>query len=171
LCIVNGLSVDESSLISPTTISAGATTIRTIYSSTAVSVNSPFRILGFIDITEATAGTWATAPTLIQGQGGSLSPASLGIGQTWQAVARGNGTAYYNTTGRTITVNVGKAASGTSTAFDAYVDTGGGYVQVAHTVSDSTNGVSTSCCSFPVPPGAAYYWTSPSGAYFISELR
>jgi hypothetical protein len=30
-----------------------------------------YRVVGYVDITEATAGTWATAPTAVQGMGGN----------------------------------------------------------------------------------------------------
>lgn len=73
LCVVNqigGVTLNEGGLISPTTISAAATAANVIYSASAVSANSPFRVVGYVDITEATAGTWATAPTVVQGVGG-----------------------------------------------------------------------------------------------------
>ena len=113
LCVANlsgGLQLDETNLISPTTISSGATSASTIYSASAVSANSPYRIVGFIDITEATAGTWATAPTEVQGVGGLALAAigSLGVGQTWQdmTASRALGTIYTNTSGKPIVVTV-----------------------------------------------------------------
>lgn len=72
-CVVNlagGLQLDETNLISPTTISAGATSSNVIYSASAVSANSPYRVVGFFDIVEATAGTWVSDATLKQGAGG-----------------------------------------------------------------------------------------------------
>ena len=76
-----------------------------VYSTTARS-NLPFRVVGFIDITEATAGTWATAPSTIQGCGGQALAAlsSVGYGQTLRNVtsSRVSGTTYYNTTGKPI---------------------------------------------------------------------
>lgn len=73
LAIVNqagGVKLDESGLVSTTTISAGATSASTIYSTTG-RTNVPYRVVGFVDITETTAGTWATAPTVVQGNGGN----------------------------------------------------------------------------------------------------
>ena len=67
--ITGGLQLDETNLISTTAISAAATANNIIYSSTA-RTNVAYRVVGFIDITEATAGTWATAPSVIQGIGG-----------------------------------------------------------------------------------------------------
>lgn len=72
LAIVNitGLtSLRESSLISTTALSGSSNTSGVIYSTTARS-NVPFRFVGYILIVEAAAGTWATAPTEIQGAGG-----------------------------------------------------------------------------------------------------
>lgn len=73
--MASGISLDESALISATAISSGATSVSAIYSSSTVT-NCPFRVVGFITATEATAGTWATAPSLVQGASVSL----LGFG-------------------------------------------------------------------------------------------
>ena len=64
----------------------------------------PFRVVGFIESTQATAGTWATAPSTLQGYGGQALAAmsSLGYGQTWQSVTRTSGVTYYNLTGKPI---------------------------------------------------------------------
>lgn len=75
-----GNQLDETNVI--TTSTSGSLT-SSIFSSSIIS-NVPYRVVGFIDITCATAGTWASAPTEIQGAGGlamsSLS-ASSQIGQ------------------------------------------------------------------------------------------
>lgn len=67
--IAGGLNLDETTLINTTAISVAATSASIIYSTTA-RTGVPFRVVGFIDIIEATAGTWATAPSTIQGSGG-----------------------------------------------------------------------------------------------------
>ncbi len=82
LCVCNGF-VDETALQSPTTISAASNSANVIYSASAVSASSPVRVIGFCDINEATAGTWATGPTLVQGAGGAAlngmyGPSSFG---------------------------------------------------------------------------------------------
>lgn len=59
------LDVDTSHLISPTTISAAATLTGVWYSASAVAANSPFKIIDAIDSTQAVAGTYATAPTVL----------------------------------------------------------------------------------------------------------
>ena len=172
LAIVNlagGNNLDETTLISNTAISAAATSASVIYSTTA-RTNVPFRVVGFIDITEATAGTWATAPTTIQGQGGQALAAlqSIGYGQTWQNVAasRAYGTTYYNTTGRPIFVAVSPLGSGQ--ALTASVNG-----LVVAKVYSSTN--STDLPFFLiVPPGGSYVITVTAGAPTLdawTELR
>lgn len=72
LAVVNldgGVNLDETTLISTTAISAAASSANTIYS-TGARTNVPFRVVGFTDITQVTAGTWASGPTRIQGAGG-----------------------------------------------------------------------------------------------------
>lgn len=69
--IAGGVDLSETGLIS-TTAEGGAgaaDSISTIYSTTARS-NVAYRVIGLIRSTQATAGTWATAPSVIQGQGG-----------------------------------------------------------------------------------------------------
>lgn len=68
-----GTALDEDSLIS-TTAEGGAgaaDSATTIYSTTARS-NVPFRVVGVVTITEATAGSWVSSPTVIQGIGGQI---------------------------------------------------------------------------------------------------
>ncbi|MFP3275424.1 MAG: hypothetical protein RXR52_31570, partial [Paraburkholderia sp.] len=74
LCVANiaggSLNLDETGLISPATISGSSNSTGTIYAASTVSANSPYRVVGFVNVTESTAGTWATAPSLVQGMGG-----------------------------------------------------------------------------------------------------
>jgi hypothetical protein len=170
LCVANvagGMDLSETNLISPTTISGSSNSASTIYSASAVSANSPYRVVGYINITEATAGTWATAPTLVQGQGGEAFAAmqSFGFGQTEQDVTASRliGVTYYNTTSRPILVNVGL----TSTAPN-------------QSAVMNVNGVAFGGSSFPnagfsivvtaiVRPGASYQ--VPAGSYTLSTWR
>lgn len=155
LCVANlagGLSFDETGLISPTTISSGATSAGVIYSASAVSAGSPYRVVGYADVTEATAGTWASAPTVLQGAGG-LAGAFLtghGVGQTWQDVSgsRTTGTTYYNTTGRPIAVQLLTGGSG-----GALTPTVGG---VALCATNNSPGTIQTQTYFVVPPGMSY---------------
>jgi hypothetical protein len=81
LAVVNmagGLVLSEIGLIS-TTAEGGAgaaDSASTAYSTTA-RTNVAYRIVGFLRITEATAGVWATAPSLIQGASESVVAKTL----------------------------------------------------------------------------------------------
>lgn len=74
LAVVNlagGVTLDEQGVVT-TTAEGGlgaADSINVIYSTTA-RTNVAYRVIGLIRSTQATAGTWATAPSLIQGVGG-----------------------------------------------------------------------------------------------------
>lgn len=171
LAVVNlagGNNLDETTLISTTAISAAATANNVVYSATA-RVNVPFRVVGFVDITEAVAGTWATAPTTIQGVGGQVFSAqdSIGYGQTWQNVtgSRASGTTYYNTTGKPIALSVFgtlASANGVSLVING-VQVGYSYASASN-ISPLVFGV--------VPPGGSYSVTStPSSIAQWNELR
>ena len=107
--IAGGSPLDETTLI--TTIAAvAAGNSATAYYSTTARSSVAYRVVGYIESTQATAGTWATAPSTIQGMGGQALTAmgSIGYGQTWQSVSssRVSGTTYYNTTGKPIQVSI-----------------------------------------------------------------
>ena len=101
--ISGGTNLDETTLLSTTAIIAGSNSASVVYSTSAIT-SSPFRVVGTVISTQATAGTWATTPSLVQGYGGQAmaSMQSLGFGQTWQSVTRTSGTTYYNTTSKPI---------------------------------------------------------------------
>ena len=141
--------LDETTLISTTAISTAADNTGVIYSTTA-RTNLPFRVVGFIDITEATAGTWATAPKLVQGCGGQalIMMSSVGYGQTWQSVSRSSGTTYYNTTGKPIMIT--NVAEGSEEEAAIMVD-GTIIVSDRHVDGNDTSGV----CAM-IPPGSSY---------------
>ena len=150
--IAGGNNLDETTLISTTAISAAADQTNVVYSTTA-RTSLPFRVVGYVESTQATAGTWATAPSTIQGQGGQALAAmsSLGYGQTWQAVTRTAATTYYNTTGKPIlvTVQANVAAAGVSSftvngLVVSVVSAGASAVQATHSVIVSS-GASYSC--------------------------
>ena len=107
--ISGGTNLDETTLLSTTAMTTGATSASVVYSASAIT-SSPFRVVGTVVSTQATAGTWATTPSLVQGYGGQAmaSMQSLGFGQTWQVVtgSRALGTTYYNTTGKPIFVSI-----------------------------------------------------------------
>lgn len=106
-----GVDLSETGLISTTAEGgAGAADSANVIYSTTARTSVAYRVLGYIESTQATAGAWATAPSTIQGVGGNALTAmsSLGYGQTWQNFlgVRLVNTTYYNTTGKPITVVV-----------------------------------------------------------------
>jgi hypothetical protein len=177
LAVVNmagGVDLSETGVISTTAEGgAGAADSASVVYSTTARSNLAYRVIGYIESTQPTAGTWATAPSTIQGAVGQASTAmsSLGFGQTWQNVlaSRASGTTYYNTTGKPIVVNVGAASPG-----GAVVGIGIAAAVAGVTVwASGTNGTfAYPALSFIVPPGQSYS-VSISGVAFSywSELR
>lgn len=103
IAVVNssgGVDLSERGVITTVAIDATADSANVIYSD-AVYTNVAYRVYGSITSTQAVAGTWATAPSLIQGMGGNAltTMSSLGYGQTRieQKASRTSGVTYYNT--------------------------------------------------------------------------
>lgn len=170
--VAGGVDLSETGVIS-TTAEGGAgaaDSATTVYSTTARS-NVAYRVIGYIDSTQATAGTWATAPSVIQGAGGQAFTAmsSLGYGQTWQSVTRTSGTTYYNTTGKPIVLSV--ICSGTGpTAAQATITINGVTAVGNGMFQGSASGYyfGVSAC---IPPLASYSYTSNAGSNSAYELR
>ncbi len=163
--IAGGVNLDETTLLNTTAISSGATLSNTVYS-TAALTGVAFRVIGEVVVTEATAGIWLVAPTLVQGAGGQALAAlcSLGYGQIPNnvTVSRSFGTTYYNTTGRPLLVSVLLlAVGGTSTA--TFSINGVGYVFCGIT-TNVNNGFTAI-----VPPGAGYSLSSGGGTYSLAD--
>ena len=162
LAVVNisgGNNLTETNLIS-TTAEGGvgaADSASTVYSTTA-RTNLAYRVVGYIESTQATAGTWATTPSTIQGCGGQALTAmsSLGYGQTWQDVlaSRAASTTYYNTTGKPIMVLVtGAGSTGISVQL-----TVGGVALPAQLLNGISAGTAVLQAAI-VPPGQTYVFT------------
>jgi hypothetical protein len=173
--ISGGNQLDETNLITTTAEggAGGADSANVVYSTTA-RTSLAYRVIGYIESTQATAGTWATAPSTIQGYGGQALNAmsSIGYGQTWQNVtaSRAFGTTYYNTTGRPIMVN----CDSISTTSGAY---GSGSVNGVY-VGGSGQGFAATAqlpsITFIVPAGAYYQLTTQGGTWtknIWAELR
>jgi len=161
--ISGGNDLTETTLISTTAEGgAGAADSANVVYSTTARTSLAYRVIGYIESTQATAGTWATAPSTIQGYGGQALSAmsSLGYGQTWQTVTRTSGTTYYNTTGKPITVCA--VATGNNTL----VTVVGGITVANQAALAGLNNVIFSV----VPPGVSYVITCPS-FQAVSELR
>lgn len=162
LAVVNisgGNNLTETNLIS-TTAEGGAgaaDSASTIYSTTA-RTNVAYRVVGYIESTQATAGTWATTPTTIQGCGGQALTAmsSLGYGQVYSAPARVAGTTYYNTTGKPIFIVITVTAGSGSVA-----------ITVGGVVTGTPGAGSNISVSAIVPVGASYS-VAVTGAFSIS---
>lgn len=110
--LLGGVNLDERGVISTTALSTGSDSGQVIYSTTA-RTNVSYRIVGFIEYTQATAGTYATAPSLVNGSSSPLAMWLSGYGQTRQAVtvSRAMDTNYTNSTGRPIQVLVSATAA------------------------------------------------------------
>lgn len=163
LALVNmsgGSELDETGLISTTAIAA-ASNSATLYYSTTARTSVAYRLVGYVESTQATAGTWATAPSTIQGVGGQAfsNTSSLGYGQTFQSVTRVSGTTYYNTTGKPIFATID---------FNA---TTAPLLTIGGVTATFTNVATTENISFIVPSYMSYSFTAASGINDWYELR
>jgi len=128
-----------------------------IYSTTARS-GVPFRIVGYIESTQATAGTWATAPSLVQGAGGNAARQHMSVGyhQAWTSVTRTVGTTYYNDTGRPIILSVHGAPD---TSYAYIIATVGGTTIGGPATASSTY----TALQVMIPAGQTYSWSMSAG--------
>lgn len=170
--LAGGRNLDETDKITTAVLNTASDVAATVYSD-AVYTQVPYRVLGFIDIQEAVAGTWTSAPTKVQGIGGQAlaGMSTLGFGQTWQVVSRTAGTTYYNTTGRPIMVNI---VVSSPTAVDVYATailSVSGNVVSENTCTARGSSVWASADAI-VPPGASYIpnWAGAATAA-VYELR
>ena len=165
--IAGGNDLTETGLISTTAISAAATANNVVYSTTA-RTSVAYRVIGYVESTQATAGTWATAPSTIQGYGGQALSAmsSAGYGQTQQNVigSRVSGTTYYNTTGKPISAFM-YSGVGASGSVSAYIN---GNLLMQQTAS---SGQILAVLLPLIPPGASYQMTSTSAITAWWEQR
>ena len=166
--ISGGSDLSETGVIS-TTLIAAASNSATLYYSTTARTSVAYRVVGYVESTQATAGTWATAPSTLQGYVGQALAAmsSLGYGQTWQTVtgSRAVATTYYNTTGKPIVFVVYAAVlygNGASMAVN------GVSTSIA---SNSISGTTYGACSMIVPTRAYYSLTGTISSWTWIELR
>jgi len=151
--------LSETNVISTTAEggAGGADSVNVIYSTTARS-NLAYRVIGYIESTQATAGTWASAPSTIQGIGGrAMMPPGITLSVP---VASTSGTSIDFTgipsTAKRITINFnGVSTSGTSHPLFQIGDSGGiettGYLGSG---SDITT-VTTYTTGFGIPSSQA----------------
>ena len=157
-----GSELDETGLISTTAIAA-ASNSATLYYSTAARSSVAYRLVGYVESTQATAGTWATAPSTIQGVGGQAfnNMSSIGYGQTFQSftASRVSGTTYYNTTGKPIFVTI------------EYNSTLAPLLNIGGTTATLVALNTTENISFLVPAYMSYSFTAASGINDWYEVR
>lgn len=171
--LAGGVNLDETGLISTTAEGgAGAADSASVIYSTTARSNVPYRVVGYVESTQATAGTWATAPSTIQGAGGQALAAmqSLGFGQTYQLVTRTAGVTYYNTTGKPLdlVMNINGAGSASCSAA-ININGTGAFTFVS---SSAGTGPSGSAGSVRIPPGASYVLTETNvTSRNVYELR
>lgn len=168
--ISGGNQLDETTLITTTAEGgAGAADSANVIYSTTARTSVAYRVIGYIESTQATAGTWATAPSTIQGYGGQALNAmsSIGYSQTWQTVTRTSGTTYYNTTGKPIMISVVCSAHTTNQNTNLVVNG----ITVGNAGWNSLSGGSVpATITSIIPPGGTYVITS-TGTYTTVELR
>lgn len=155
--LAGGINLNETNLISTTAISATSTSASVIYSNTA-RTNVPYRVVGYIDSTQTTAGVWSVAPTVAQGAGGQAmdSMSSLGYGQTYTSPSRVLGTTYYNTSNKPRMVTL-SAITSAATLFSTYVTVAG--VSLPSDITHSNSSGFAKVTNFIVPPGMSYIVT------------
>jgi hypothetical protein len=164
LGIVNiggGVDLSEIGVISSTLVGAGSDLSTVIYSASA-QTSKAYRVIGYIESTQAVAGTWVT-PSLVQGAGGqNLVMGTLGYGQTWQDVtaSRFSGATNYNTTGKPIMVSIYETSN-----FPQTITVNGVIVARGQYYTSSSVGGQLSTI---VPPSASYVVSNMSN---WAELR
>lgn len=130
LAVINvegGNDLSETGLISTTAISASATSNSTFYSTTA-RTNVAYRVVGYVESTQATAGTWATAPSTVQGQGGLVVPGSLIKSGTAVASTSGTSIDFTSIPAWVKRITISLSGVSTSAASDILVRIGTGTV-------------------------------------------
>lgn len=159
--------IDEAGLATTAAIN-GSSTVTSVMYSTAARTGVAYRIVGYVDSTQATAGTWATAPSMVQGAGGNALTGmnSLGYGQTWQSQAIVSSTTYYNTTGKSIYAFFHSDITGQANltvTIGAYT-----FPTIYVGVANNSNCASQSVI---IPPGHSYSATTSSGTLGLSVLK
>jgi hypothetical protein len=148
--LAGGTDLSETNLISTTAEGgAGAADSATVVYSTTARSTLAYRVIGIIRSTQATAGTWVTAPSLIQGSGG-MNSGGLNVNMRLGAsVASTSGTAIdftgFPEWAKRITVMFnGVSLSGSSDILVQIGDSGGiettGYVSGSGSSVNSTAG-------------------------------
>jgi hypothetical protein len=172
--LAGGNDLSETGLINTTAIDASSDSANVFYSTTA-RTGVAYRVVRSITSTQATAGSWVTTPSAVQGEGGNALSAmsSLGYGQTWQNIKtaspgpRAFDTLYYNTTGKSIFISV-EAPVTTTSNMTLFVNG----LEIAFKQGESGSAIKGTIQGI-IPPGATYQITT-AGSPTLStwnELR
>lgn len=162
-----GVDLSETGVISTTAISSGSTSESQVYSAVA-RTNVPYRLAGFSKSTQAVAGQWAAASSWVNG---GVSPLALwlaGYGQKSRAMTafRGNGSTHYNTTGRTIWIQVYWKRGANTVGYVNLSTVVNGFTEDVKTKYFNTTDESINTGWVPIPAWASYSVTQsvlPSG--------
>ena len=160
--LLGGLNFDESGLLTTTVLNTASDLATVAYSPTARS-NLPYRLLGYFEITEATAGVYVTAPSIVNGSSSPLAMWLAGYGQTIQSMGLALNTNHTNNTGRSITAFVTINAGGPASA-SALID---GNTVLTTNVLTNLNAIFT----LPVRAGEVYRFNGSTGLLSWWERR
>ena len=164
--LAGGTDLSETGLISTTAIAAGSNTSNVVYSASA-RTSLAYRVLARIDSTQATAGTWVTAPTLVQGAGGRALQYQM---LTTPAIATTSGTAF-DFTGipswaKRITVMLnGVSTNGTSVPL-IQLGTSGGIQATVYDAAAFTNGLQG-----PYTTGIPVFWHMTAATLLSGSMQ
>lgn len=130
--------------------------------STVARTGVPYRIVGILTSTQAAAGVWATAPSLVQPVGGNsmLNPNLFGLGQTWKASSVANGTRYINGP-KSRTLAVSQSSAGATTFTITIND------YVLPTMGSPAGGWGGAIVT--IPPNASFSISNSLGSFAIAE--
>lgn len=174
--MAGGVNLDETGTINTTALGTGSDSANVVYSTTA-RTGVAYRVVGFIDISETTAGTWATAPTLVAGAGGEATQ-NMTDSQAWSDVtgSRAIGTTYYNTTGRKKIVLIRVRSTNNdegATAVTVRFSVNGSTLDDAATAqwNDTKYIFSIRTLQYEVPAGQSYALTNQVGTSTLQSWR
>lgn len=147
-----GLQLNEEGVISTTAISGSSTSLNVVYSTTA-RTNVPYRIVGILDSTQATAGTYATAPSLVAGASRFAGLAKVQVYASAATASTQNANVIWNF-GTVIDDALGTITTGASWKFTAPTP---GY----YTIDAKYNNISGQIAVFPYINGVAQTYGFP----------
>ncbi len=178
--------LDESALISTTVLDTASDSATVVYSTTA-RTNVPFRVVGFFESTQSTAGTWASAPSKIQGAG-SLADIKVALNASGSAPVyacrawvnfNGTGTVAIRASGNvssitdngtgSYTVNFTTAMPDTSYTFTGSATDDNANIRIVYEAGTYGQYRTTSACRFVVvnPAGA----TGDAQGVYVTFVR